>query len=109
VESLDEALCRALELAVQGRLADARAALERREEEPALRLAQFLEQRMSVMTSARHDMGNALSIARASVEAMLDGIVEVNEPRLNRLRQILASVSDSMYELTSDAGDVSEK
>jgi hypothetical protein len=55
------------------------------------------------MKKARHDMGNALSIAQASVEAMLDGVVGITDPRLNRLRELLASVSDAMYELTANA------
>jgi hypothetical protein len=33
---------------------------------------------------------------------MLDGVVPITDPRLNRLRQILADVSDAMYELTAD-------
>jgi hypothetical protein len=39
---------------------------------------------------ARHDLGNLLTIAQTSVEAMLDGVVPVTEERLNRLREILS-------------------
>jgi hypothetical protein len=51
----------------------------------------------------RHDVGNALSIARSSVEAMLDGVVGITDPRLNRLRELLSTVSDGMNALTEDA------
>ena len=59
-------------------------------------------ERSQAMAKARHEIGNALSIAQASIEGMLDGIVPITDPRLNRLRQILAEVSDTMYELTAD-------
>lgn len=58
--------------------------------------------RSAEMAKARHDVGNALSIAQASIEGMLDGIVPITDPRLNRLRQILAGVSDAMYRLTGE-------
>ena len=84
-EPLDEALARvdALEAKVN--------ALQERERE-----------RSAAMAKARHEIGNALSIAQASIEGMLDGVVPITDPRLNRLRDILAAVSDAMYDLTAD-------
>ena len=109
METLDASLTRALEYALQGNFEEAQRALAGRSESSALRLAEFLRQyrqrdsdRASTMTRARHDMGNALSIAQASVEAMLDGVVGITDPRLNRLREILAGVSDSLYDLTAE-------
>lgn len=109
MEALDAALTRALELALVGDLDEAQRALAARREPAALQLAAYLRlqqdrdrERASAMTKARHDLGNALSIAQASVEAMLDGIVGVTDPRLNRLRDILAGVSESLYDLTAE-------
>lgn len=39
---------------------------------------------------ARHDLGNLLSIAQSSVEAMIDGVVEVTPVRLDRVREVLS-------------------
>lgn len=104
MEPLEQVLTRALDLALEGKISDAQATLADRTETPALQLAAFLKQRANAMSAARHDMGNALSIARSSVEAMLDGIVETTQPRMNRLREILTYVSEAMYALTADAG-----
>jgi hypothetical protein len=109
MELPDSSLTRALEYAIQGNLEEALNALAALNEPAALQLAAYLRlqqkrerERASAMTKARHDLGNALSIAQASVEAMLDGVVGVTDPRLNRLREILAGVSDSLYELTAE-------
>jgi hypothetical protein len=58
--------------------------------------------RRADMTRARHEIGNALSIAQASIEAMLDGVVPITDQRLRRLSQILDGVSEAVYELTED-------
>ncbi len=65
-------------------------------------------ERSAAMAKARHEIGNALSIAQASIEGMLDGVVPITDPRLNRLRQILAAVSDAMYELTAEPTEAGE-
>ena len=84
-ETLDEAQARANALQAQVN------ALRERERE-----------RSAAMAKARHEIGNALSIAQASIEGMLDGVVPITDPRLNRLRDILSAVSDAMYELTAE-------
>lgn len=48
---------------------------------------------------ARHDIGNALAIARASVEAMIDGVVPPTEERLKRIREILIAVAEALDQL----------
>ena|SRR5579872_4310216 len=63
------------------------------------------ELRRRSLAEARHDLGNALAIAQASIEAMLDGVVEISDRRLNRVREILSEVSASMYRLTSERND----
>ena len=60
----------------------------------------------SKLSDARHDLGNTLSIARASVEGMLDGIVPIDDVRLNRLREILSDTGDAVGSLTADCASV---
>jgi len=63
-----------------------------------------LEQRRAKdMSQTRHDVGNELSIALASLEAMLDGVVGISDQRLNRIRDILSSVSAAVYRLTGES------
>lgn len=42
------------------------------------------------MEKARHDLGNLLTIAQASVDGMLDGITPITDARLHRLSEILS-------------------
>lgn len=102
MRSVDADLSRAIELIAAGREKEAHSVLKAllddwRGEE---------RERMRKLSEARHEIGNALSIAQASIEAMLDGVVGITDQRLNRLRDILSSVSGSMYELTA-CGDLS--
>lgn len=97
-----------MDLAMQGKLDDARALLVDVDDPLAAQFSSLLAQqqrregaRAEAFRQARHEMGNALSIAQASIEAMLDGVVGITDPRLNRIREILAAVSAQMYELTS--------
>ena len=101
-------MARALELALREEFDEAQAVLAPHAQPIAVRLSAFLKKqqvregrRTAEMSKARHEVGNALSIAQASLEAMLDGVVGITDPRLNRLRDILSHVSASMYELTS--------
>ncbi len=50
---------------------------------------------------ARHDLGNLLSIAQSSVEAMLDGITPITDVRLNRLREILSQARALVNDATA--------
>jgi len=81
VAEIDESLARQMQAAFE--------ALQLRERE-----------RASAMSKARHDIGNALAIAQASLEAMLDGVAPITDARLNRLQQILSTVSASVNALT---------
>ena len=77
MERIDEALARALKL------------LAEKDEPLAMQLASYFKER----SKARHDLGNALSIAQASIEAMLDGVVEISDQRLERVRDVLTAAS----------------
>lgn len=49
----------------------------------------------------RHEIGNALSIAQANLEGMLDGIVEPSLERLEGIRDALVTASQRLIELTA--------
>ena len=57
----------------------------------------------TAMEKTRHDLGNVLTIAQSSVEAMLDGVAPVSEARLKRLRELLANASSLLAQLTPGA------
>ena len=63
------------------------------------------------LANIRHEIGNALSIAQANLEAIIDGLLEPTEARLNALLAALASASSMLDELrrpaqTTDEDDV---
>jgi len=47
----------------------------------------------------RHDIGNALSIAQANLEAIIDGVLEPTPERLGTIRDSLATAGDRLKEL----------
>lgn len=107
MKRLEEVLVRALDLASNGDVEAAREVLLGSNLPEAARLAVYLERQQKLeaqqvrdLTRFRHEIGNELSIAKASIEAMLDGIVGVTDSRLNRIREIIVSVSELMYEAT---------
>jgi len=99
---LDAALAEALDCALREDYASAKKALADRHEPPAVLLAVFIDremERQSAIKAVRHEMGNALSIAQASLEAMLDGVVPITDPRLRRVREIIEAVGNSMHDM----------
>jgi hypothetical protein len=42
----------------------------------------------------RHEIGNLLSIAQATIEAMIDGIVDATPERLEGVRQAIVAAGD---------------
>lgn len=61
-----------------------------------------MDERRVAIKKARHDLGNLLTIAQASVEGMLDGIAPVTQTRLNRLCDILTQARALVNEAISD-------
>jgi hypothetical protein len=47
----------------------------------------------------RHDIGNALSIAQANLEAIVDGVFDPTPERLRTIRDSLAVAGDRLKEL----------
>lgn len=94
MERLSDAIARALGLAMGGDLGAVQQELRAlQERERAGRAA---------ASKARHDLGNVLSIAQSSVEAMLDGVAPVTDVRLNRLVEVLRGASELLYAFTAD-------
>ena len=91
----------AIALAAEGDLDTARSAIAHLRDPIAIHLrtvfdrADVYERRTSEFSRIRHDVANELMIALASVEAMLDGVVDISPDRLDRLRLILVSVGDT--------------
>lgn len=46
-----------------------------------------------------HELGNAIAIARANVEAMIDGVMDVTPDRLRNVAGALRSASEHLEEL----------
>ncbi len=56
-----------------------------------------LEQRVALRTQAnavsRHEIGNALTVARANIEGIADGVLEASQQRYDGIREALAGAS----------------
>lgn len=55
--------------------------------------------RAQQLANVRHEIGNALSIARANLEGIIDGLLEPTEDRLNSLLAALGSASAMLDDL----------
>lgn len=64
-----------------------------------------MQERCASAKKARHDLANLLTIAQASVEGMIDGVVPVTEARLNRLCDILSQARLMLNEAVPDANE----
>lgn len=49
-------------------------------------------------SDALHDAGNAIAIARANVEAMLDGVIDVTPERLKNVADALREAGEKLAE-----------
>ena len=46
-----------------------------------------------------HDVGNSLSVARANVEAMIDGVMDVTPERLRNVADALKKAGEGLEQL----------
>ena len=51
------------------------------------------------IAALRHDIGNALSIAQANLEAIVDGILDPTPERLRTIRDSLSAAGDRLKDL----------
>lgn len=107
-----EELFKALDLCLQENWDGAKAMLAGLDDPAADRLAMLItmqqdreKKREQALTVARHELGNALSVAQANIEAMLDGVMETTPERLRAIIESLrtagALVVDLKYPKTS--------
>lgn len=96
----------ALDLFILGDYDSAKALLESESDDVAQRvffLVCELEQRAVLRTRSnavsRHEIGNALTVARANVEGIADGVLEPTTDRYNGVREALASASMMVAEI----------
>ncbi len=54
---------------------------------------------MDTLRRELHELGNMLMIAQANVEAMLDGVVELEHGRLESVRDALATAAERLRAL----------
>jgi two-component system sensor histidine kinase BaeS len=97
----------ALDLGILGDWEGAKRSLEELGDEPIVaRLVALMteeqrreKQRSQALTLVRHELGNALSIAQANVEAMVDGLLEPTLDRLCDIRDALQTCGSLVVDL----------
>lgn len=103
---MQQSVLHAIDLCALGNLPGAKAALEHTDGPVAERLAALITQmqeeqsrREALQRTGRHELGNALSIAQANLEAMIDGVLDVTPERLRGIRESLHSAGALLVEL----------
>ena len=105
---MDEKLLQALDLCMEDDWDGAKLSLEGLDGPAATRLAMLItlqqereKNRRQTLAVARHELGNALSVAQGNLEAMVDGVLETTPERLrsivDSLRTAGALVVDLKY------------
>lgn len=101
-----ENIVHALDLCVLGEWEDAKNALEGSGDPVAERLSILITQlqerqsdRERLQKMGRHELGNALSIAQANLEAMVDGVLEITPERLRDIRESLRTAGSLLVDL----------
>jgi two-component system sensor histidine kinase BaeS len=96
----------ALDLCTLGDFAGAKSELENESGPVAERLVALITQlqenqqrREELQKTGRHQLGNALSIAQANLEAMIDGVLEITPQRLRDIRDSLRSAGALLVDL----------
>jgi two-component system sensor histidine kinase BaeS len=103
---MQEKILHALDLCMLGDLQGAKEAIEHEDSPVAERLVTLITQlqeeqsrRESLQKTGRHELGNALSIAQANLEAMIDGVLEVTPQRLRDIRESLRTAGALLVDL----------
>ena len=101
-----EALLHALDLSLLGDWEAAKSSLDGFDDPLVNRMLalitrqqELLSERARAQAVARHEIGNALSIAQANIEGMADGILEPTPSRLNGIRDALKTAGMLLDEL----------
>lgn len=103
---MHERLLHALDLGMLGDWETAKRTLENLDDPLVPRLISLMTQqqryerdRCEAQALARHELGNALSIAQANVEAMIDGVLEPSPERLHGISDALQTCGSLLDDL----------
>lgn len=102
---MEKRLLHALDLGALGDWESAKRSLEGVEDDMVPRLLSLMteqqrreKERAQRLAIVRHELGNALSIAQANVEAMVDGVLEPTPERLNDIRDALQNCGALLFD-----------
>lgn len=102
---------RALSLAAERKWDAARAALDPIDEPMAFHLSaaiaeldRYEEEQRQYVAVVRHEIGNALAIVQASLEAIVDGVLEPTSERLQNMRKSLENAGALLDDLQGKLG-----
>ncbi|HZZ64680.1 MAG TPA: hypothetical protein VFE17_04215 [Candidatus Baltobacteraceae bacterium] len=104
-----ERLLHALDLAILGDWDSGKRVLEDADDPVVARLVALMteeqrreKERADRIVLARHELGNALSVAQANVEGMVDGVLEPTPERLASIRDALQSCGAFLMDLRKE-------
>jgi|GEM_PF-1874040 len=107
---MQKRLLHALDLAALGDWESAKRSLEEVDDPLVPRLLSLIteqqrreKERARTLAIARHELGNALSVAQANVEAMVDGVLEPTVERLSGIRDALQTCGSLLVDLKTNA------
>lgn len=116
---MDERLLHALDLAMLADWESAKQCLEGADDAVSARLTALMNDqirrerdRAEMQALARHELGNALSIAQANVEAMIDGVLDTTTERLSGISEALQTCGmllDNLKKNYQSPGDAVER
>ena len=103
---MQEKILHAVDLCMLGDLRGAKQTLENENDPAAERLLALIttlqedrKSREDLQKMGRHELGNALSIAQANLEAMIDGVLDITPQRLRDIRDSLRSAGALLVDL----------
>jgi signal transduction histidine kinase len=103
---MKERLLHALDLGMLGDWDGAKRSLENLDDPVVSRLTALLtdqqrreRERAEVQAIARHELGNAISIAQANMEALVDGVLEPTPERLAGIRDAMIACGQLLHDL----------
>jgi hypothetical protein len=99
-------IIQALDLCIRGDWHGAKKALEQADGPIAAHLLVLIteqqvreSERERLQKMERHELGNALSIAQANLEAMVDGVLEITPERLHGIRESLRTAGALLVDI----------
>lgn len=105
----EKIILHALDLCMLGEWQAAKKIIEQADDPIAERLTMLAteqqvqrNEREKLQKMARHELGNALSIAQANLEAMVDGVLEITPERLHGIRESLRTAGALLADIKTN-------